>query len=183
MNRLLIKPNTYVYLTLLFLIIPARWVFSWMIAIVFHEMCHILAVRACNGSIYNIQVGVGGAEIQCELLSKSCELFALLCGPIGGLILVCLGKWCPRIALCSFLLSVYNLLPLLPLDGGRVIRILLKSDKIFNILQNIILIFIMLFASYMTFFLHLGAFPLLVVLGIYIRNRNCPCKESFCRVQ
>ena len=58
-----VKTNTYVFLTMLLFFIPVRWIISWVIAISFHELCHFLAVRLCNGKIYHLTIGLGGAEM------------------------------------------------------------------------------------------------------------------------
>ena len=178
-----IKPNTYIYFTLLLLIFPLDWVFAWIIAALFHEICHWVAVKICGGEVLSVVFGLGGAEMYCGNMPDRCRMFSVLCGPFGGLILIFVRMWFPKIALCSLLLSAYNLLPLLPLDGGQVLRILIRSDKIFYIIQKITLLSIVLFAIYATFILRLGIFPGALVCGLYLKNRNYPCKERICRVQ
>lgn len=178
-----IKSSTYIYLTLLLLIIPVQWIVSWLIAIFFHEICHWFAVKICRGRVLHFIIGLGGAEMQCSNLSEKCRLLAIMCGPIGGLALACLGKWLPRIALCSFFLSIYNLFPILPFDGGQALRVLLKSNKIFEYIQKMFLLFIILLALFATFYLCLGVLPLAVALGIWLKHRKSPCKEGICRVQ
>lgn len=175
--------NTYLYITLLLLTIPVQWIISWIIAIVIHELCHWFAVRICGGSILDVKIGIGGAQLQCNNMPDFCRLFAIICGPLGGMLLAFAGKWLPRIALCSFVLSLYNMIPLLPLDGGQIVRILIKSDKTFSVLQNIFLLLLILLSLFATFYLRLGVLPILVALGIYLKYRKIPCKEDICRVQ
>ena len=183
MTQFSVKPNAYIYLTILLLFLPIRWITAWVIAILFHEICHWIAVKTCGGEIIHISIGLGGAQMQCNNLPEKCRFFAILCGPLGGLALSCLGKWFPRLALCSFFLSIYNLLPISPLDGGLALRILLKSDSVFFISQRIFLLLLLSLALYAAFCLRLGIYPIIIVLGIFLKNRNCPCKESVCRVQ
>ena len=127
-----IKPNTYIFLTILLFTIPLTWISSWIAAIMFHEFCHYIAVLLCKGKIYRLNIGLFGAEMQCSYMSGLCQVIAVLCGPIGGLFLACLGFYCPRIALCSFFLSIYNLIPLVPLDGGKALYILFGNRKWFH---------------------------------------------------
>ena len=183
MMKISVKWNTYLYLTLLLLMIPVQWIISWIMAIIIHELCHWIAVKICGGSILHIKIGIGGAQLRCSNLSDICRLFAIICGPLGGIFVIFIGKWFPRVALCSFFLSIYNLIPLLPLDGGQIFRILIKSDRIFSILQNVFLLSFILLALFATFYLHLGVLPMLVMLGIYLKCRKIPCKEGICRVQ
>lgn len=181
--RISVNWNTYLYFTLLFLMIPVQWIISWIIAIVIHELCHCIGVKICGGSILDVKIGIGGAQLQCNNMPDICRLFAIICGPLGGMFLAFAGKWFPRIALCSFFLSVYNMIPLLPFDGGQIIRILIKSDKIFSVIQNIFLLLFVLLSLFATFYLRLGVLPILVALGIYLKYRKIPCKEGICRVQ
>ena len=183
MTQFSVKPNTYIYLTVLLLILPIKWLFAWITAILFHEFCHWIAVKICGGEILHFKIGLGGAQMQCTNMPEKCRLFAILCGPIGGFALTCLGRWIPRIALCSFFLSIYILLPMYPFDGGLALRILLKSDSAFDLIQKIILTLIVLLTLYIAFFLRLGVLPLAVALEICLKNRNYPCKESVCGVQ
>ena len=183
MTQFSVKPNTYIYLTILLLILPIKWLFAWITAILFHEFCHWIAVKICGGEILHLKIGLGGAQMQCTNMPEKCRLLAILCGPIGGFALTCLGRWIPRIAICSFLLSIYNLLPLIPLDGGFALRVIIKSDKAFCFMHKIILIVIAILALYTAFILRLGVLPLAVALGIYLKYRNYSCKESVCGVQ
>ena len=181
--RIFIKSNTYIYLAILLLALPVQWVSAWVVSIVFHEFFHWFAVKLCGGTVYRLDVELVGAEMRCSNLPERCRLFAILCGPIGGIALVCLGRWFPRIAICSFLLSVYNLLPVLPFDGGQAMEILLKSKKSFDIIQKIFLLVVILLALFATFYLNLGVLPSVVALGICLKHRKRPCKEDICRVQ
>ena len=183
MKKVSIKPNTYIYLTILLLTIPFPWVVAWLAAITTHELFHYFAVKLCGGKIHSIAIGFGGAELQCSQLTQGCSIFAVMCGPIGGFLLAGLGRYFPRTALCSFLLSVYNLLPIMPFDGGRVLQLLITSKRVFCFVKNITIMIILLISIYATLFFNLGIFPLLLVLGIYIKNRKSPCKEGICRVQ
>ena len=181
--HILIKPNTYIFLTILLFTIPLTWISSWIIAILFHEFCHYIAVILCRGKIHSLKIGLLGAEMQCSNMSDACQVIVVLGGPIGGLFLACLGRYCPRIALCSFFLSIYNLIPLLPLDGGRVLYILFGNRKWFYYFEKNILVILFLCAIFSLFFLKLGLFPIAMVVILYLKYRKIPCKEGVCKVQ
>lgn len=174
--RFSVKANTYIYLTILLFVIPLRWIVSWLVAVAFHEFCHWLAVRLCRGSVYCLEIGLGGATMQCSNMTNGYRLFSILCGPIGGLLLVGIGRWFPRVALCSFFLSLYNLMPLLPLDGGRALCILLKESKWFFAFQKTFVAVLLSIAIFCTFYLKLGLLPMAAVAILYLRSRKIPCK-------
>ena len=120
-----IRPNTYIYIVLLLFLLPLKWLLAWCLAAGVHEGCHWLAVRLCGGEIYKITIGLSGAKMECSPMSAKKSLIAVLSGPVGGLVPILFARWIPRTALCCWLLTMYNLLPLLHLDGGRVIQILI----------------------------------------------------------
>ena len=176
-----IRPGTYIYIVLLLFFVPLKWLFAWLFATGFHEVCHWLAVRLCDGDVYSITVGLGGAKMKCSPMSNKKRLFAVLSGPIGGLFLVLFARWIPRTALCSWLLSVYNLLPLSYLDGGNALKILVGKKAFF--LQKIFLILLSIGAVYVSLILHFGILPLGIVVILWLKNRNTPCKQGACKVQ
>ena len=176
-----LKPNTYIYLVLLLFLIPIKWVLAWVFAAGFHEVCHWLAVKLCDGEIYSISIGLGGAKMECSPMSNKKKLFAVLSGPIGGLLPLLFARWIPRIALCSWVLSMYNLLPLLHLDGGRVLEILLGSKAV--AIQKFFLIVISVGALYMSFVLQFALLPLGIIVILWLKSRNTPCKPSACKLQ
>ena len=181
--QITVRPNTYIYLCMLLLLIPLPWLMAWLLAISFHEFCHWCAVRLFGARIRSLTVGLGGAVMECDALSYKRALFSVLCGPFGGFLLVLLGRWMPRTAVCSWFLSVYNLLPLMPLDGGRALHLLIGRYQIFYRIEKLALCLLTVGAVYMTFWLRFGIFPLAVMGFLWIKNRNRPCKESICRVQ
>lgn len=181
--KIYIKENTYIYLVILLFLVPIPWLCAWLVAVCFHEFCHWISVRFFGGAVYSLTFGVTGANMVCETLTNGKQLVSVLSGPIGGFLLVLTAKWFPRIALCSWVLSGYNLLPLLPLDGGRALQILLKGHPCFYIIEKVILIAISLCAVYLAICLHFGVLPLAVMIILWLRNRKRPCKEGVCKVQ
>lgn len=176
-----IRPNTYIYMVLLLFFIPLKWLFAWMLAAGFHEACHWLVVKLCGGEIYSITIGIGGAKMECGPMSNAKRLMAVLSGPLGGLLPLLFARWIPRTALCCWLLSMYNLLPLLNLDGGRALEILLGNKA--AILQKIFLIALSIGAVYLSLVLHFKLFPLVIIAVLWLKNGKSPCKPGACKVQ
>ena len=171
-----INPQVYIYLVVLLFLIPLKWLIGWTIAVVTHELFHIGAVYFMGGRIEKISVSINGIRIDSTPLSEGKRLFAILIGPIGGLLPTLLRGCFPILAICCWVLTVYNLFPFLPLDGGRALKILLKKEQHFVLMERLFLITITALALYGTFFLKLGILPLLIVGLFWIRNRKFPCK-------
>ncbi len=176
-----IRLNTYIYIVLLLFFIPLKWLFAWIFAAGFHEVCHWFAVKLCGGEIYRITIGLGGAKMECSPMSNKKSLIAVLSGPIGGLFPLLFARWIPRTALCCWLLSIYNLLPLTSLDGGRAITILLGAKA--AMIQKLFLLVVSIGAVYVSAVLHFGLFPLVIAAILWLKNRNTPCKPGACGVQ
>ena len=111
---------------LLLLVIPLPWLAGALTAAVFHELCHILAVRIAGGKILRIIVTGRGASIETTPLSPKAAFFSTLAGPGGSFLLAAMGWYFPVCAVCALVQGIYNLLPVYPLDGGRALRILLQ---------------------------------------------------------
>lgn len=174
--QLKIKPQVYIYFVLLLLLVPLKWLVGWIIAVAVHELCHVCAVYFMGGRIEKISVGTSGICIDSAPLTDGKRLFAIWSGPIGGLLPTFLGSYFPRLAICCWALSVYNLLPILPLDGGRALKILLKNERHFIFMERFFLVILTVLAFCGTIFLDLGIIPLLIVGLFWLRSRKFPCK-------
>lgn len=181
--KVYMKEHTYIYLVILLFLIPIPWLCAWFVAVCFHELCHWIPVKLLGGSVYSLSVGMTGAYMECEPLSNGKELICILAGPLGGFLLTLTAIWFPRVALCSLVLSAYNLLPLLPLDGGRALQILLRRHPCFHIIEKTILLSLSLCAVYFAFCLHFGVLPLAIAVVLWLKNRKRPCKADVCKVQ
>lgn len=161
-------------LALAVLILPPQWLIAIVLAAVIHELCHYLAIRCCGGQIIGISVGMGGARIEVVGLSNGQELFCALAGPLGGLALLLLIRWIPRTAICGAFQSLFNLLPVYPLDGGRALQcgmeLILPMERVDCVclwVRRISLGLILGLGVYGTVFLGLGLMPLLLAVIIF----------------
>ena len=106
-----------------------------LLAAAAHELGHMIAVKLLGGGIKSLRFEASGMCMSlCGINSAGSEAAALLAGPAVGLIfaLICSyfgSKTANRLLLeCAgygILLTAYNLLPALPLDGGRAAFVLL----------------------------------------------------------
>lgn len=175
-ERIKLSGGFCIMLALMLLLVPIKWLAAAMIAAVFHELCHYLAIRACCGACVGVKLYAIAAYLPLPRMSRGREVVCALAGPIGGLCLLSLARWMPRIALCAAMQSAYNLLPIYPLDGGRALQsglllffpppISVGICRYFEILSKMLVI---LLAVYGCFVLKLGIFPLLMALLLLIR--------------
>ena len=103
-----------------------------LLACVVHELGHVAAALAFGGRVERLRLTVVGAELSFSYrapLSYGRDSLVALAGPaanllLGGLFLP-LGRHLP--AALSLGVGAFNLLPILPLDGGRVVYGLLAE--------------------------------------------------------
>ena len=114
---------------LLLLTLPFPWLMAAIAAAVFHEMCHIGALYLMKTPPVAIRIGFRGAVIQTAPLDPKESLLCAAAGPIGSLLLFFLIHVFPRLALCAAVQGLFNLLPVYPLDGGRILRACMELRK------------------------------------------------------
>ena len=169
------------------LIVPAPWLVAWLGSVILHEGFHCLALMLCHVKICQIKIGVQGTQILTGTLTGGTAVICALAGPAGGLLLVPLVNTFPRLALCALVHSVYNLLPVYPLDGGRALYgclQLLFPEKsaafICNIVAGVVLVVIAVVCVAVTFIWKLGIFPIFfaAVFSVSVLKRKMPCKYA-----
>ncbi len=170
--RLTVTAGLCVLLSLLILTLPLQWILAAIIAALFHELCHMIAVILCGGKISGLGLRQSGAVMTTQTMTAGREVVCTLAGPIGSLLLLLFVHYLPRIAFCAAVHGIYNLLPLSHLDGGKVLRSALriafpaKAGKICSLVQNCCLTLIWLLAIYLAIFCSLGCIPILFALSL-----------------
>ena len=116
--RVGISPGVCILWALMLLVLPLNWLFACWLAAGFHEFCHYAAVKCCGGRVTDLSFGILGAGMRADGMSLGKTLLCTLAGPIGGGVLVLTWARFPRLAICTGIHSLFNLLPVMPLDGG-----------------------------------------------------------------
>lgn len=132
-----IGSGAIILLSLLYFFFGFSTLSALLIAVVIHELGHAAALYVFGAEIKSLRFDISGLCMSyCGLSGRASEFVALLSGPLAGLVFAYLfskigREYSSEFLLISsgfgFILSVYNLLPILPLDGGRMLRCVLGS--------------------------------------------------------
>ena len=191
-GKISLKPDFCIGFALLLLVFPLRWLTAWVVAAAFHELCHWAMIRLLGYRVLSVTLGFGGATMETEAMRRRDEFLCAMSGPVGALSLLLVARWFPRLAVCVCLQTMYNALPVYPLDGGRAVSCLIHryvpspwDDTVEGLVGNGVLLTIGLLGAAATFLLRLGPIPILCALILFLKNRKAkiPCKAAKERVQ
>jgi len=174
----------FLFLTvILILIVPVKWLIAALLAATVHECFHLVAIFLQGGKILGIRIGAGGTVIYTDLQDYKSELYAALAGPIGSFLLVGLYAVVPRVALCAFVQGCFNLIPVFPLDGGRILHSVCGiwfpkyANRVTDTLAYIVKFLLCLVCFiYGCFYCSSFALWLCIFLAVGIFLRKRPCK-------
>ena len=102
----------WLVLGLMALLFPLRFLAGLVLAAAIHEGGHLLALRLTGSRVRRIELRSGGARIVTDPMEPGKEMLCALAG---------LGQ------------TVFNLLPVYPLDGGRMMRNICCKNRRFGV--------------------------------------------------
>ena len=102
---------------------PAESFFPFLLSLSLHELGHLTALWLCKTSVHRLRFTLSGTVIQTAPQNYRQEIVTAAAGPLMNFFLAAaLLHKLPEIALLNLGLLLYNLLPIYPLDGGRILR-------------------------------------------------------------
>ena len=191
-GKISLSPVFCLVLAGMLLTLPLPWVGAMLVAAAVHEGGHWLALLLCGRSPKTLRIGTQGARMPLPQLSRKQELLCAWAGPVAGLFLLTLYPRFPRLAFCGGVQSLYNLLPIYPLDGGRALHCLLQmllpppvARKVVTWAENLCLAGILAAAIYAGVVLDMGILPILMGIFLLFRAKSgkMPCKAPGKQVQ
>ncbi len=166
----------YLYMAFLVLLLPLRILIAYFLSAAVHELFHIISMKIMRVRMYSIRVGIRGTVIEADAMTDKEELLCAIAGPLGGLLLLALFRWFPVLAFTGAVHALYNLLPVYPSDGARILRGITRltlpsktGDHISYAVEMGTLSLIVAFCAYGSFVYRLGIVPLMFAAVVLYR--------------
>ncbi|MBQ8974309.1 MAG: M50 family metallopeptidase [Oscillospiraceae bacterium] len=130
-DRISVTPMAATLLGIACLLCDSALLCALLLCAAVHEGGHLLAIRLMGRHVDSVEVEFLGVSMRCETASYTQELIAASAGPAASFVLAAglalLGKapqdeFCVMTCGMSAVLGAFNLLPIMPLDGGRILR-------------------------------------------------------------
>lgn len=157
----------------------------FLLALICHEMGHLLAMKLGGVAVHDLRLSAAGAVINSGFTGYRQELACASAGPVFSFLLcLCTFRWYPRLSIVSAILGAVNLLPVYPLDGGRILRSALllhweqsKVDRILRFTTSVVCCLLMIVACWAAAELQAGLWPVFAALVILWRVGQADWQE------
>ena len=135
-----VAPSFFCLLALLIFLDTENLFLIFFFAAAVHECGHVVAIRLCGGSIRSFRLSGTGGEIRYMLpvQSSAREVLIALSGCLFGGALSAIAILSGRPLLCgaSTMLTLFNLLPIPFLDGGRALELAFGKRAVLKLLAD-----------------------------------------------
>lgn len=182
-------PLELVILSLMILVVPLRWLLGIVLAAVVHELGHVIVLCIFGIPLGGIRIGGGGIFLQVSDMAPWKELVCAAAGPLGSFSTLGLCHIFPETAICGLGQGLFNLLPIFPSDGGRIVQVLVKdlSGQRQKQMNHVVAFMTGGILVCLTVALVFPGYRIYCIMGgIWTMNRlirNISCKESCLEIQ
>lgn len=186
-----LDPGSCILGALCILLLPLSWNLGYFLASAVHEAAHLLVLLLLDIPVTYLRISPVGAIIGTGPMTRLQELASTAAGPAGSFSLLILAHRFPEVALIGAVQGVFNMLPIYPFDGGRILRIIfsifpVEVQKKLEALARIVAVFL-LTGAVLAGILLFTRWKLWIFSGsiLILRRafRKIPCKDAAADVQ
>ena len=181
-----VQPSACILMAALLLLLPLDWLIAALLAAAVHELGHLAVIHAYGSRPEFLSVGGFGAQIHTGPLDNRAEFFCAAAGPAASLCLLSLCRFFPKLALCGAVQGMFNLIPVHPMDGGRMLYCALRrfcprrAEGIFRIVHCLVICGLLALSLIAAICRKDGFFPVLVCITVLSKLllSKIPCKSA-----
>lgn len=167
---------------------------NYLFALTLHELAHLFVATKCGYSLKQFKLNMFGVSVELDEKINDKDSFAInIAGPMFNLLLCvfCVAlywlipisfKYLNLFCMSNLTLAVFNLLPVYPLDGGKIFKTLFSNNKKYKILDlcvRLILIGVSLILFLISLSLKPNLFFILLVIFFLIPIKQDPTLTLF----
>ena len=123
-----VDASAYLGLCLGLVTLPLPWLWGAILAAAVHEFCHYLVARTMGVHCQCVRVGIRGMKMRFPALTRKEEWLIAAAGPLGSMALLIFLRKFPQLAVSGLVQGLFNLLPVYPMDGGRILRCICRNS-------------------------------------------------------
>ena len=181
-----VQPSACILMAALLLLLPLDWLIAALLAAAVHELGHLAVIYAFGSRTEFLSIGFFGAQIHTGPLDNRAEFFCAAAGPAASLCLLSLCRFFPKLALCGAVQGMFNLIPVHPMDGGRILCCFLRrlcprrAEGIFRIVHCLVICGLLALSLIAAICRRDGFFLALVCIMALSRllHSKIPCKSA-----
>lgn len=150
MKKFKIGPSFLLLILFGFLFGQAGLILNYLLALSLHEFAHLWVAVNSGYSLKIIKLDILGMSVELNERIDDRDNFKInIAGPVFNLLLcvICMALYwvlpmsyiyLNTFCFANLILAIFNLLPVYPLDGGKIFRGIIKSNKAYKLLDCII---------------------------------------------
>ena len=178
--------KSFILLPLVVCLTDKKSTYLFMLLFAFlHEMAHLLTAKLLKKSGESLLITPCGFELRLKSAAPGGEAAILLSGPLFSLFLAALFYFCGKQSLfkTNAVLFIFNMLPALPLDGGRLLKLWLwkthgayRGNRLIKYISRacsaLILVFSAVFHSLWLFIIALVIFCIIKSMNKFVKKKE-----------
>lgn len=176
--RIRVNLQIFIFLIIFYLTKQMEVYSILMLFAIVHELGHLVCGILLGLRVNTMQIMPFGVSVYFEDYSHTYlykKIIIAIAGPLTNFIIVLIGgylEWNELVIYSNVLIGAFNLIPIYPLDGGRILKYVIEikqtkqyAENIIHMVSNVLIIFLTAISSIGIMLLHNIA---IVIILIYL---------------